>query len=475
MPWRQDTFLPSRERRDWVRVRTLIYLRWLAALGQTTAVLAAIDLFGIDLRLDLCVPLIGSLVVFNLAAMALYPETKRLGHRAAALTLFFDLTQLAALLYVCGGLANPFAVMILAQTIIGATVLTLQTTAVLGCVSILYVLGLALHAMPLRRADGSILTTDPLLILGTAAALIISVLFLAGYARRVTLETFAMSEALTATQLALEREQKLTDLGGVVAAAAHELGTPLATIKLVSAELIEDLEEHPLAQADARLIREQADRCRDILAAMGHGAKEDAHLRYAPFRAVVAEAAAPHIERGIDVRLQIGGQGADEAPSRGEPDIPRRAEVIHGVRNLVQNAVDFSRTTVWIDLDWDESQLMLRVSDDGSGYPTDLIGRIGDPFVRRRGGRDRQADRSGYDGMGLGLFIAKTLLERTGARLTFANGIAPGAQKTAPVPSGAIVEVSWPRGTLDVPRGVTRGPLGANPSLNGAEMWLTQR
>lgn len=482
MPGTQNSFLPSRSRRDWVRLRTLIYLRWLAVLGQTIAVVVATQFLSIALPLQPVILLIAISALFNIGFTLIHPENKRLNHRDATLTLLFDLAQLGALLYLVGGLANPFSVMILAQTIISATVLTLRSTLLLGAITLAMIALLGRFSPSMATISGDPLTIPPLLILGNAAALAISVIFLGIYARRVTTESNSMSEALTATQLALEREQKLTALGGVVAAAAHELGTPLATIKLASAELSEDLTDHPELREDAELIREQADRCRDILASMGQIGKEDTMMRTAPFSAVVNEAAEPHMNRGISVYLRVKGEVGHSAgaptnlePNLGanldEPDISRRAEVIHGLRNLVQNAVDFAERAVWIDLDWSDERLMLRVGDDGKGYPPDLIGRIGDPFVRRRGLSNREQQRPGYNGMGLGLFIAKTLLERTGATLTFANGLpaqtGPEDRATAR-PSGAIVEAVWQRGALDVPREVSRGPLEPNVPLANA-------
>lgn len=469
-------FLPSRSRREWVRLRTLIYLRWLAVLGQTIAVIVATQFLGIFLPLDLVGMLIALSALFNISAALLHPENKRLNHRDASLTLLFDLAQLCALLALTGGLTNPFAVMILAQTIISASVLPLLSTLLLGAATLLMIALLIPFHLPLTLAGGQSLAVAPILVFGNAAALAISVIFLGIYARRVTSESNSMAEALTATQLALEREQKLTALGGVIAAAAHELGTPLATIKLTSAELAEELAEHPELREDAALINSQAERCREILHSMGKTGKDDTHTRFAPFSTVVQEAAEPHMDRGIDVFLRLrgtwlGGDPTDVASARdGEPDISRRAEVVHGLRNLIQNAVDFADASVWIDLDWTEDALRLRVGDDGKGYPVDLIGRIGDPFVRRRPQREREAPRPGYNGMGLGLFIAKTLLERTGAALTFANGVpvskkaSNGAAITAhaSTPPGAIVEAIWPRGTLDVARAVSRGRLGEN-------------
>jgi two-component system sensor histidine kinase RegB len=266
-----------------------------------------------------------------------------------------------------------------------------------------------------------------------------------------------MSDALLATQMALAREQKLTDLGGVVAAAAHELGTPLATIKLVSTEMLDELTGD--LQDDARLIRDQADRCRDILRSMGKAGKDDLHLRQAPLGAVLREAAEPHIGRGKAVifTLVAGEEGLKE------PEILRKPELIHGLRNLVQNAVDFARTTVWIDAHWTSGRIILRIIDDGNGFPAQVIGRIGDPFVRARRIEQELRARPGYEGMGLGLFIAKTLLERTGAELSFANAADPFLSPSErPERSGAIVEAVWPSKSMVAP---TNRGLGENQRI----------
>lgn len=261
-----------------------------------------------------------------------------------------------------------------------------------------------------------------------------------------------MSDALFATQMALSREQKLTDLGGVVAAAAHELGTPLATIKLVSTELAEELIDDPELHDDAVLIREQAERCRDILRSMGRAGKDDVHLRTAPLLAVLREAAEPHLDRGKMIYFDVvPGEGGSDR----QPTIYRYPELVHALRNLIQNAVDFAQTTVWVDAEWTDRSIIVRVTDDGRGYSPNVLNRIGDPFISTR-----SAERKEYEGMGLGLFIAKTLLERTGAKLRFANGSEP-YQKNAPVPrrSGAVVELRWHIGRLIAPE---TGPLGEN-------------
>jgi two-component system sensor histidine kinase RegB len=332
---------------------------------------------------------------------------------------------------------------------------------ILNVFAFLLVTGLVFFHLPLVTKDGIELRIPDLFVFGQWVAITIAQVFISVYAHRSVNEMHNMSDALTATQMALERTQKLNDLGGVVAAAAHELGTPLATIKLTSSELIEELEGRDDLQDDARLIREQADRCRDILRSMGRAGKDDLQLRFAPLSEVIREAAEPHQDRGkaIDIILL----GSVEDVDVDEPDIRRKPEVIHGLRNLIQNAVDFARSTIWVEVSWSADQISIRIIDDGRGFPPHLIGRIGDPFVRRRRSERDRKDRPEYEGMGLGLFIAKTLLERTGASLSFANG---GGDMHSAMQSasgqGAIVEVVWPSSAITVDPDSARGPLGEN-------------
>ncbi|MCU0815435.1 MAG: ActS/PrrB/RegB family redox-sensitive histidine kinase [Cypionkella sp.] len=436
-------------RSDWVRLRTLIFLRWMAIVGQLAAITVADRYYGMQLPLGLCYLAVGASIIANLISVFVFPENKRLSEMEAMLTLLFDLSQLSFLLYLTGGLTNPFALLILAPVTISASALELRTTLFLGSLSILFVTITAFVHVPLRFADGSILTVPVLFEFGFWLSIVIGILFLGLYSRRVATEIRSMSDALLATQMALAREQKLTDLGGVVAAAAHELGTPLATIKLVSSEMMEELEGQDHLYEDAKLIRDQADRCRDILRSMGRAGKDDVHMRSVPLASLLREAAEPHQARGKALEFAFyPGSGGGER----QPTVLRRPEVIHGLRNLVQNAVDFARARVWIDGEWTAEEIIIRIVDDGEGYPTHVIGRIGDPFVRSRRSTQDLARRPEYEGMGLGLFIAKTLLERTGADLTFANASDPFlAPEERPERSGAIVQVVWPIGLLKAP------------------------
>ncbi|MEM7317593.1 MAG: ActS/PrrB/RegB family redox-sensitive histidine kinase [Pseudomonadota bacterium] len=447
-------------RSSWIRLRTLILVRWVAIAGQIIAITVAQSLYHLQLELGLCYLAIGASALANLLAIIAFPENKRLSEYENFLMVLFDLLQLAFLLYLTGGLNNPFALLLLAPVTISANVMTLRSTLIVGGVAIILVTLLAVFHLPLRTEMGFLLRVPDIFVFGNWVAITIAVIFLGAYSHRISAEVQSMSQALAATYLALAREQKLTDLGGVVAAAAHELGTPLATIKLTSSELIEDLNDRPDLQEDAALIRQQADRCRDILRDMGRAGKDDLHLRQAPLSTVVHEAAEPHVNRGKAIHFQEGpGEGGDLQ----QPSILRKPEVIHGLRNLIQNAVDFARANVWVESEWTADQITLRIADDGRGYSPNVIGRIGDPFVRRRRGDSESKTRPGYEGMGLGLFIAKTLLERSGAKLEFANGSDP--YQTISLKSeqrGAIVQVSWPRLSIDAQTGDNAVPLGLN-------------
>ncbi|WP_299964660.1 sensor histidine kinase RegB [uncultured Roseobacter sp.] len=449
-------------RANWIRLRTMIVLRWFAIGGQLTAITVGQHWYGLQLELGLCYLVIGASIIANLVTGVVFPENKRLSEVENMLMVLFDLLQLSFLLFLTGGLHNPFAILMLGPVTISAAVLTLRSTIFLGTTAILLVSILSHFHLPLRADAGLVLEIPQLFVFGNWIGLIIAIVFISAYSVRVTSEIHSMSDALAATQMALAREQKLTDLGGVVAAAAHELGTPLATIKLASGELYQELADHPDLREDAALIHQQADRCRDILKDMGRAGKDDLHMRQAPLMALVEEAAEPHLDRGKQVHLE------PLQDPKHQPAIHRKPEIIHGLRNLIQNAVDFAQQDVWIEAEWNEQQIVLRIMDDGRGFPADILGRIGDPFVGRRASPTRRRLRPGYEGMGLGLFIAKTLLERSGAELHFANGRDPAAEHDPEMDDlGAIVEVIWTRDRVDISRAdAMPSSMGANRPIS---------
>jgi two-component system sensor histidine kinase RegB len=459
-----DTPFSGGARDNRIRLRTLINLRWIAVLGQTITLVIAAFFLTLRVEFGLCFLAVGSSVIANLLAMTVFPVNQRLNDRDAMLTLLFDVAQLTFLLFLTGGLNNPFALLFIAPVTISATALSLRSTIFLGLVTLVLISALATFHIPLRTQEGFILEMPEIYLWGFWVAIIVGTLFLAAYAHRVTQERNAMSDALFATQMALTREQKLTDLGGVIAAAAHELGTPLATIKLVSSELADELRDNDLLREDAELIHQQADRCRDILRSMGRAGKDDLHIRSIPISGLVREAAEPHSNRGITLIYSFTPlAGGDDK----QPNVQRKPELLHGLRNMIQNAVDFAHGRVWIDAHWNDKIIQIRVIDDGAGYPPELIRRIGDPFLRRRKPARASQQRKGYEGMGLGLFIAKTLLERTGAKVAFANGTDPFlTNEESGDRSGAIVDVTWPREAVVMEAEEVMGPLGENQLID---------
>lgn len=433
-----------------IRLRTLVLLRWVALAGQLCAVVVA-GLLGLRLDPGPVFLVLAASAAFNLVV----PGRHRLGGgRSAAVQLAFDIVQVSVLLTMTGGLSNPFAMLILAPVTVAATALGRRTIVLLGLATIGMITVAALFARPLTEADGAPLEMPFMLLVGHWVAIVVAVGFFATYAHRVAAELRARSDALAATEMALAREQKLQHLGGVVAAAAHEMGTPLATIKLVASELSDELSDRAELAADLQLLRDSADRCRDILRSMGRAGKDDVLLRSTPLTALVAEAAEPHRSRGnISVECHPGGDGDTE------PNVRRDAAIVHGVRNLIQNAVDFSRHRVRVDVSWTPSTIAISVSDDGPGFAPAVLSRIGEPFLTSRrpsGEGNGDQERSAYEGMGLGLFIAKTLLERSGATLVFQN------QTRGTRVDGARVDVTWPRQRIEVS---SRAPLGENPAI----------
>ena len=436
-------------RGDWVRLRTMTYVRLLALIGQAGAVLVAQFYFGLQYEVTLVWLVMGAAGLSILSSFFLFPQTKRLSETEAFLTFLFDIALLVCLLYLTGGITNPFSLLILAPIAVSAMALKPRSTLILSVIAIALVTLITLNYQPLRFDDGTALVVPPLFAFGFWAAIVIGILFQAFYAHRVAAEGTSLANALLAAQMALSREQKLTDLGGVVAATAHELGTPLATIKLIASELVTELRDQPELAEDAMILSQQADRCRDILRSMGRAGKEDTHLRRAPIEAVLMEAAEPHLERGKRVHFQaLPGTGG----MTDQPMIERRPEIIHGLRNLILNAVDFARAEVWIEARWTDRHLSIRILDDGPGFAPQIIGAIGEPFIRNRRENSRARQRPNYEGMGLGLFIAKTLLERSGAVLDFVNAD-PAAQDMAHGgrATGAQITLIWslPRIAVD--------------------------
>ncbi len=415
-----------------LRLNTLLRLRWLAIVGQGITVLIVAYGLGFPLPVMACLGLIACSALLNLYLAMRFPASYRVPPEAAFGILTFDALQLAGLLYMTGGLTNPFSLLMTVPVVVSATSLPLRMTALLGILVIGMATLLAAFHLPLPWYDGAELVMPPVYVAGAWVALFSSIAFTGIYAFRVAEEARLLANALSATELVLQREQHLSALDGLAAAAAHELGTPLATIALVAREMERALGPDHAQADDIKLLRSQSERCREILKRLTSLSTEsEAHLARLPLTSLVEEVTAPHRDFGIAIRLEPGETDGAEPVGRRNPG------VIYGLGNLVENAVDFAKERVTLRWRWNDDEVVFTILDDGPGFPPEIVGRIGEPYMSTRQG----AERGG--GLGLGLFIAKTLLERSGATLAFRNSQTPG--------EGAMVEVRWPRAAFLAP------------------------
>lgn len=417
---------PDFQQSQRLRLNTLIRLRWLAIVGQSLTVLVVAYGLKFPLPVSMCFALIACSAWMNLLLTFRYPAAHRLTPFSAFAILTFDSLQLAGLLHMTGGLTNPFSLLMTVPVVVSATSLPLRLTALLGALVIVAATLLVFYHLPLPWHEGAPLAMPFIYVAGMWMAVFCSIAFTAIYAFRVAEEARLLANALAATELVLQREQHLSALDGLAAAAAHELGTPLATITLVAKEMEKALGEDPKYGEDVKLLRSQSERCREILKRLTSLSSEsEVHLSRLPLTSLVEEVTAPHRDFGISIKLRPGERIGSEPVGRRNPG------VIYGLGNLVENAVDFARKNVTIRWKWNEAAVSFSIIDDGPGFPPEIIDRIGEPYMSTRQGTEAGG------GLGLGLFIAKTLLERSGATLDFRNSSEPG--------EGAIVQISWPR------------------------------
>ncbi|MDM9621128.1 ActS/PrrB/RegB family redox-sensitive histidine kinase [Rhizobium sp. S96] len=413
-----------------LRLQTLIRLRWLAVGGQALTVFIVAFWLKFPLPLIASILLIVALASVNFYLMIRYPPTHRIAPQAAFALLGFDLLQLCALLFITGGLANPFAALVCVPVIISFASQPIRYSMVLIVIAMICITILAVSPFPLPWFGGVEINVHTVMQFGVWCSIASTMAFAAFYAYRVSMEASQLADALAATELVLQREKHLSQLDGLAAAAAHELGTPLATISVVAKEMERELKDDDRFREDVQLLRSQSERCRDILRRLATlSAEGEAHLRRLPLSSMMEEIVAPHREFGIKLEL------IERSARKGEPVTDRNAGIMYGLGNLIENAVDYAREKVTVTVEYDQRKVRITVEDDGEGYSPDILTRIGEPYVTKR----QREDRAG--GLGLGLFIAKTLLERSGASLSFEN--------RAPESAGARVRVEWPRMLVD--------------------------
>jgi len=422
-----------RHPRRYVRLDTILRLRWLAVLGQLAAIFIVVQGLEFDVPVVPCVTIVGLSALLNLALQIAFNPMQRLEPGYAAALLALNIVELAALLFLTGGLQNPFSFLFLAPVLISATALPIRQTITLGVLAVACASALVFFHLPLPWEGDEPMVLPPIYLFGVWLSILLAIGVTSLYAIQVTEDTRKLSDALAATELVLTREQHLTQLDGLAAAAAHELGTPLATIFLISRELEKTVASDSPIAADLKTLREQTQRCRDILAKITQLSATGAPFDRMPLSTLIEEVVAPHRDFGVAIKVRIAVAGASE------PVGTRNPAILYGVGNILENAVDFARKAVEVNAWWNKETVEIEISDDGPGFAPDILKRIGEPYLsRRRSTDDPQGERRG---LGLGVFIARTLLERTGAKVSFSNRTFPD--------HGAVVQIAWPRSRFE--------------------------
>jgi two-component system sensor histidine kinase RegB len=413
-----------------VRLDTLVRLRWLAVIGQSTAVLVVYVGLEFALPIWACLSVIALSAWLNIALRLRFHLTQRLEPDRAAWLLAFDIAELSVLLFLTGGLQNPFAFLFLGPVLLSATALPPRFTILLGAFAVACSTVLVFVHYPLPWDTDDPLQLPPIYMMGVWLSILLAIGFIGVYAWQITEESRQLADALAATELVLTREQHLSQLDGLAAAAAHELGTPLSTISVIAKELENAIPADAPHGEDVRLLRSQATRCRDILAKLTELSSSGEPFDRTPLTSLIEEVVAPHRNFGVAIEVTT------PAKRDNEPAAPRNPAILYGLGNIVENAVDFAREHATIDVRWNDDSVDVVISDDGPGFAPEILSRIGEPYVSSR----RRKAGTGDDeetGLGLGLFIAKTLLERADATLTYANR--GGSAR------GAVVSVHWRR------------------------------
>jgi two-component system sensor histidine kinase RegB len=420
-----------------VRLDTLVRLRWLALIGQTTAVLLVYYALGFSLPIYACLAVIAVSALLNVALRFRFHGTQRLEPDRAAWMLAFDIAELAVLLFLTGGLQNPFAFLFLGPVLLSATALPARLTLMLGGFAVACATVLVFVHYPLPWDVDDPLRLPPIYMAGVWLSILLAIGFIGVYAWQITEESRQLSDALAATELVLAREQHLSQLDGLAAAAAHELGTPLSTISVIAKELQNAIAPDAPHGDDVRLLREQAARCRDILGKLTElSASGGEPFDRMSLPALLEEVVAPHRNFGVVIEVVVP-KDRGHTPAGG-----RNPAILYGLGNLLENAVDFADQKVRVDATWDNETVEVTITDDGPGFAPEIMDRVGEPYVTSRRARLEEDDEEPH-GLGLGFFIAKTLLERSGAALAFENRMPPE--------HGARVNLRWNRADFERP------------------------
>jgi len=403
--------------------KTLVNLRWIAIIGQ----LIAVNFVYFILKLNL--PIIESHIIIFIGfitniILQFNIRNNQLKDPYSAFFLIYDIFQISTLLYLTGGIFNPFSLLIIIPSIISSTFLSMGTTIILGTLTIGLLFFLKENHEILPGLDVYNFNFPEYYLEGALVSIIIGLVFLSYFGIRFSGETKKRSEALDKLQQIMAKEYELDSLGGQAAAAAHSLGTPLATISVVSKELKKEIGDQSKHSKDLDLLISQAKRCSDILKQISKKEISDDQFINLITAEDLLEEIIISFEKTSDKKINLY-----EKEDKNKINIKRSPEIVYGLRNFIGNAIKFADKEVCIKLISDERILTLSINDDGPGFAEDIIKLIGEPYLKSKSKKT-----AGKAGLGLGIFLGKTLLERKKAQLTFFNNEEL---------KGATVKISW--------------------------------
>ena len=403
--------------------KTLVSLRWIAIVGQ----LIAINFVYFYLKLELPIGAVHGIVLVGLITNLILQfkiKENQLKDLYSGFFLIYDLLQLTFLLYLTGGISNPFSFLMIVPSIVSSTFLSMGTTIILGTLTIVSLFFLKKYHEILPGLDAYQFSFPEFYLEGILISIIIGLIFLSYFGIRFSGETKKRTEALDKLQQVMAKEYQLESLGGLAAAAAHSLGTPLATISVVAKELKKEIGNNSKHYKDLELLVSQAKRCSDILRKISRKEiKDDQFINIVNVEDLLEEIIISFKETSV-VRINLV---SDE--DKNKINIKRAPELVYGLRNFIGNAVKFSKSRVEIILISDEKKIEIEINDDGPGIPEDIIKKIGEPYIK-----SKSKELSSNSGLGLGTFLGKTLLERNNAKLQFRSNGELG---------GAMVLISW--------------------------------
>ena len=396
--------------------KTLVILRWIALTGQLIAVNLVYNYLNLDFPVIECHIVIFLGIITNLF-LQFKIKANQLKDVYSSLFLIYDLLQLSVLLYLTGGILNPFSLLLIVPAIVSSTFLSMGTTIILGVITILSSFLLVKFYLPLPGSIEYLFSFPTFYVVGILISIIVGLLFLSYFGIRFAGETKKRSEALNKLQQVIAKEYELESLGGQAAAAAHSLGTPLATITVVAKELRKEIGVESKHSKDLDLLISQTKRCGDILKQISQKQIiEDKFISAVKLEDLLVEILRSFMETS-EKEIQLKSNN-----DLNKIDIKRSPEIIYGLRNFIGNAVKFAKNKVEIELKSSENQICVQINDDGPGYPEDIIQVLGEPYIK-----SKSKEISKKSGLGLGTFLGKTLLERQGAKLNFFNNKYKGA------------------------------------------------